>query len=128
MSKPVSTVYPEYHKEGVRFQLYNDGTVMVRTRDLEPRELGKLSVSGEDRPWIPKHKNFNSLCRQWFREGDVDDLIAEQRRISEARGLKRKHGEELYEALASIENDDGSIPPAIWDMRNAALAKARGES
>ena len=33
----------------------------------------------------------------------------------------------LYEALASIENDDGRIPQAIWDMRNAALAKARGE-
>ncbi len=36
--------------------------------------------------------------------------------------------QELYEALASIENDDGSIPKAIWDMRNAALAKARDES
>ena len=35
---------------------------------------------------------------------------------------------DLYEALASIENDDGRIPQAIWDMRNAALAKARGES
>ena len=35
---------------------------------------------------------------------------------------------ELYEALASIENDDGSIPASIWEMRNAALAKARGES
>lgn len=34
----------------------------------------------------------------------------------------------MYETLASIENDDGSIPKAIWDMRNAALAKARGES
>lgn len=35
--------------------------------------------------------------------------------------------QELYDALSSIENDDGSIPKAIWDMRNAALAKARGE-
>ena len=33
---------------------------------------------------------------------------------------------EMYEALASIENDDGKIPAAIWAMRNAALAKARG--
>ena len=35
---------------------------------------------------------------------------------------------ELYEALASIENDNGTIPEAIWNMRNSALAKARGES
>jgi hypothetical protein len=34
---------------------------------------------------------------------------------------------ELYEALASIENDDESIPLTIWEMRNEALAKARGE-
>lgn len=34
---------------------------------------------------------------------------------------------DLYEALASIENDDGRIPPAIWELRNKALAKARGE-
>jgi hypothetical protein len=35
---------------------------------------------------------------------------------------------DLYEALASIENDDGRIPATIWDMRNAALAKSRGET
>jgi hypothetical protein len=34
---------------------------------------------------------------------------------------------ELAEALASIENDDGSIPATIWDMRNAALAKYEQE-
>jgi len=34
----------------------------------------------------------------------------------------------MYEALANIENDDGSIPPAIWAMRNKALAAARGEA
>ena len=34
---------------------------------------------------------------------------------------------EIAEALASIENDDGSIPATIWDMRNAALAKYEQE-
>lgn len=34
---------------------------------------------------------------------------------------------ELYQALASIENDDGRIPATIWAMREAALAKVRGE-
>jgi hypothetical protein len=33
---------------------------------------------------------------------------------------------DLLAALESIENDDGRIPQAIWDMRNAAIAKARG--
>ena len=35
---------------------------------------------------------------------------------------------DLYDALSSIENDDGRIPSKIWEMRNDALAKARGES
>ncbi len=35
---------------------------------------------------------------------------------------------DMYEALISIENDDGSIPATIWALRNEALKKARGES
>ena len=35
---------------------------------------------------------------------------------------------DLYEALENIENDDGRIPAEIWNMRNLALAKARGEA
>ena len=35
---------------------------------------------------------------------------------------------DLYEALASIENDDGRIPAAIWAKREAALKKARGDT
>lgn len=45
--------------------------------------------------------------------------------------IKRKEAEknaaaapELLEALESIENDNGSIPQAIWDMLNAAISKA----
>jgi len=34
----------------------------------------------------------------------------------------------MYEVLETLENDDGSIPEFVWEMRNAALAKARGES
>lgn len=33
---------------------------------------------------------------------------------------------ELLAALESIENDCGHIPGLIWEMRNAAIAKARG--
>ena len=132
MSEQPTPVYPEYHKEGVRFQLYSDGTVMARTKDLEPREVGKLSVSGENRPWIPAHKNFNSLCRQMFREGDVDDLAAEQRHISDARGMKRKAGEDLYEALdellSAVERSVCEGSGSAQDKARAALAKARGKN
>jgi hypothetical protein len=34
---------------------------------------------------------------------------------------------DLLEALENIENDDGSIPATIWEMRNAAIAKARND-
>ena len=30
----------------------------------------------------------------------------------------------LFEALISIENDNGSIPKAIWDLRNEAIKLA----
>lgn len=31
---------------------------------------------------------------------------------------------DLLEALQSIENDDGHIPTAIWELRNKAIKKA----
>lgn len=31
---------------------------------------------------------------------------------------------ELLEAAQNIENDDGHIPPAIWQMLKAAISKA----
>ena len=33
---------------------------------------------------------------------------------------------DLLDALLSFENDDGFVPPAIWEQRNAAIAKAAG--
>lgn len=123
-------VYPEFVRETVRFQLYSDGTVMVRTRDIEPRELCTLSNSDDGTPWIPSHRNFNSLCRQMFREGDVDDLAREQDRISKARGLKRKHGVELYDALENllkVHEGEGGSKFHAGNIARAALAKARGE-
>lgn len=39
----ITPVHPEYHKEGVRFQLFSDGTVMARTRDLPAREVLRLT-------------------------------------------------------------------------------------
>src|SRR5690606_37681021 len=56
--------------------------------------------------------------------GGTADLSFEER---QANAHLIAAAPDLYEALASIENDDGSIPEAIWKMRNDALAKARGE-
>jgi len=35
---------------------------------------------------------------------------------------------EMYDMLATIENDDNKIPAWLWDKIQATLAKARGES
>lgn len=141
----IKPVYPEYHKDSVRFQLFSDGKVMARTRDLPAREAFRLTNAETGEAWTPGHKAFNSLCREAVREGDVDDLIAEQRRVSEARGMKRKAGEELYEALAAFERTVDLWLPADSEVSEehygeaealaglhramvAALAKARGEN
>ncbi len=34
---------------------------------------------------------------------------------------------DAIEVLKSLENDNSSIPKAIWDMRNNAIAKAESE-
>jgi hypothetical protein len=39
--------------------------------------------------------------------------------------MARVNIETTISELASIENDDGRIPETIWNMRNAALEKAR---
>lgn len=35
---------------------------------------------------------------------------------------------DLYDFIATLENDDGRIPDWLWQKRNALLAEARGES
>jgi len=138
----IKPVYPEYHKDGLRLQLMSDGSVRAWTKDIAPHEVAQLGNKENGTPWIPKHKNFNSLCRQMIREGDFDDLISRQRVISEQRGMKRKAGVELYEALAAFEQTQDLWLPdevaeehvgeaeALHTLRRKmidALAKARGE-
>lgn len=53
-------------------------------------------------------------------QGDIECSAADASLISAAP--------DLLEALRSIENDSGTIPQAIWDLRNAAIAKAEGRS
>lgn len=37
-------------------------------------------------------------------------------------------GPELYDFIATLENDDGKIPAWLWHKRGLLLAKARGEA
>lgn len=61
------------------------------------------------------------------RPGPYGDLFSVSGGISIANARLMAAAPDLYEALSNIENDDGRIPSTIWDMRNAALAKADGK-
>jgi len=51
-----------------------------------------------------------------------------ERSVCDANARLISAAPDLLDALKSIENDDGSIPKAIWDLRNAAIDKAEGKS
>lgn len=122
MSKTVH----DYRKDGLRFRLYPDGNITVSSKDLPERSLYQLDPDDLD----ITHKAFNSLCRDGIREGDVDDVLSAQARISKERGMKRNAGVELYDALADLVHQVDRPGAPEWlslDDAFAALAKARGE-
>ncbi|QHD50023.1 hypothetical protein [Vreelandella aquamarina] len=125
-------VYPEMHVKGARFSLYKNGEVWARTKDLPAELISTLRNKEDGSAWKPSHKNFNSLCKQFVRDGDVDHLIKQQEKISKERGMKRNAGVELYAALEKAlkfaeENTCGGTDTLeiITECR-AALNKARG--
>ncbi|MCF2911883.1 hypothetical protein [Halomonas sp. Cn5-12] len=134
-------VYPEMHVKGVRFSLYKNGEVWARTKDLPAELISTLRNKEDGSAWKPSHKNFNSLCKQFVRYGDVDHLIKQQEKISKERGRKRNAGVELFEALDELVavneicdetgyvDGEGFVDiEAALDKARAALAKARGET
>lgn len=60
-----------------------------------------------------------SSCDRWVRVWQDGEAEASAHLIAAAP--------ELYDMLASIENDAGQIPPEFWKKIQATLAKARGE-
>lgn len=87
---------------------------------------------------------FKGTKGQWsFEAGDRNKLtvvkignaheieleINHEKRICEeiANGQLIAAAPDLLEALLNIENDNGSIPLPIWEMRNKAINKALGD-
>ena len=131
MSETTKQVYPTFSHQGIKFRLLGDGTVMAAARFSAEEAIGKLTFNDTSLPWIPKHKNFNSICRQMVREGDLDHIIKVDKKEKEKLRLKRKAAPELYESLQDLciylqdgigDHESDELMAAL-----AALAKARGE-
>lgn len=70
-----------------------------------------------------ENHNAYGMIDIWF--SDVHQTKTAEEALANAHLIAS--APELLEALLSIENDNGSIPKKIWDMRNKAIAKAIGE-
>ena len=55
-----------------------------------------------------------------------DQVEALYRDIHDANKRLIAAAPEMYEFIRSLENDDGRVPAAIWELRNAVLAKIEG--
>ena len=79
---------------------------------------GYSGVVGKDNAEVlfPNHRNDGDDGDAWFEDFPSE---ADRNLIAAAP--------DMYEALRSIENDDGSIPNTIWEMAQKALAKAEGK-
>lgn len=78
----------------------------------------RIIEEGDANKYLILHKDSNHWLFSILHNGEQG--IEEQRanmRLIIASG-------DLLEALMSIENDDGKIPPKIWEMRNKAIEKA----
>ena len=144
---PEKPVY-ELSIEGVKVALMSDGSVLGWTAgyvNCEPS--GSLVFADSGRAWIPKHKNFNSLARQMFRDGDFDELLKFRQERQARKAALKEAGRDLYEALddavkdlvayqvsarMALKSDSrwegvSELVQSTIDSGRAALAKARGE-
>lgn len=76
-----------------------------------------------DVPQPVDHSRFKGFGTRIF---GVGFLIAESIPHKPTRDLLAS-APQLYDFIASMENDDGRVPSWLWDRRLALLAKARGE-
>lgn len=87
--------------------------VNTDTVDIQNRQIGVHVSNGLDSRELCIGVNHNGTKESVTRATKLARLISA--------------APELLEALESIENDDGRIPATIWELRNVAIWKARGE-
>ena len=124
---PEKPVY-QISLEGVKVCLLSDGRVFGWTAGYESAvEVARFTFQDTGNPWIPKHKNFNSLAKQMMRDGDFDELL----RFRKSRKLRKQRmseaAEDLYETLLALRSE---IPLELWKAvdGDSAIAKAEGRS
>ena len=129
---PESPVY-QISIEGVKVALMSDGSVLGWTAgyvNCEPS--GSLAFADSGRAWIPKHKSFNSLARQMFRDGDFDEFLKFRQERQARKASMKAAAPELYAALdlalSHMSEPDCVIWRDIQSRAKSALAKARGET
>jgi hypothetical protein len=85
-------------------------------------------------PWRASHKHTDAVVSD-NRVRDVDDVAARHYYggylICESVAPENRPilavAPEMYDVLASIENDGGQVPEWLWNRIQEVLAKARGE-
>lgn len=132
---PETPVY-QISVEGVKAALMPDGRVMGWTTGYgAPEEVCRMTFEDSGKPWIPKHRNFNSLVKQMFREDDFDALLKFRRDRKQRQQNMKAAAEDMYSALEAMTRwvNEGGHNGAnegideICVMGEKALAKARGE-
>jgi hypothetical protein len=81
--------------------------------------------SGDQPVVYPQRCNDGDDGNAWF---STDESYYGETALTEADSHLIAAAPEMYDMLASIENDDNKIPAWLWDKIQATLAKARGES
>ena len=82
----------------------------------------------------PEPLDPNPKC--WRLDADIDhpdggECVVRHRapwKVEPANAHLIAAAPEMYDMLATIENDAGQVPDWLWDQIQATLAKARGEA
>lgn len=88
-----------------------------------PWRLGKNAMGDEATVWAAKP----GLCIVALFDSRMGDDLP-PRRENAANAHLIVTAPELFDFIATLENDDGKIPAWLWEKRNALLAKATGET
>lgn len=127
---PEKPVY-QISLEGVKVCLLSDGRVFGWTTGYESAvEVARFTFQDTGNPWIPKHKNFNSLAKQMMRDGDFDELLKFRRDRKQRQQNMRAAAEDLYsaldQALTSMQDSGYQNEHAVIRAGRTAIAKADG--